>query len=76
MNEYYDNYDEENERLTEEEVVDGLRALLQGEDLDDTLLEGSFTRTYEDGGYLTYDKGFTLHTADGSVFQITVKQER
>ena len=68
---------EEEESLTEEEVVDGLRALLMGESLDCTSLEdNAFTRTYEEGGYLTYDKGFTIHMADGSVFQVTVKQER
>ena len=57
---------ENEERITEIEVVDGLRALLYGESLEDTLLDGSRTETYSDGGYLTY----------GSVFQITVKQER
>ena len=68
---------EEEESLTEDEVVDGLRALLMGESLDCTSLEdNAFTRTYEEGGYLTYDKGFTIHMADGSVFQVTVKQER
>ena len=67
---------EENEPVTEDEVVDGLRALLMGESLDCTLLDNTDTATYEEGGYLTYDKGFTIRTADGSVFQITVKQER
>ena len=74
----YDEEDdyEENEPVTEEEVVDGLRALLMGESLDCTLLGNANTATYEEGGYLTYDKGFTIRTADGSVFQITVMQER
>ena len=74
----YDEEDdyEENEPVTEDEVVDGLRALLMGESLDCTLLDNADTATYEEGGYLTYDKGFTIRTADGSVFQITVKQER
>ena len=66
----------EEEIVTEEEVVDGLRALLMGESLDCTLLGNANTATYEEGGYLTYDKGFTIRTVDGSVFQITVKQER
>ena len=75
---YEENLDEDLERepLTEDEVVDGLRALLMGESLDCTLLDNTDTATYEEGGYLTYDKGFTIRTADGSVFQITVKQER
>ncbi len=67
---------ENEERITETEVVDGLRALLYGESLEDTLLDGSRTKTYSDGGYLTYDEGFVIRTTDGSVFQITVKQER
>ena len=53
----------------------GLRALLYGESLEDTLLDGSRTETYGDGGYQTYDEGFVIRTPDGSVFQITVKQE-
>ena len=67
---------ENEERIAEIEVVDGLRALLYGESLEDTLLDGSRTETYSDGGYLTYDEGFVIRTPDGSVFQITVKQER
>lgn len=67
---------ENEEGLTENEVVEELRALLKGETLKDTLLDGSRTETYRDGGYLTYDEGFVIHTPDGSVFQITVKQER
>ena len=75
---YEEDLDEDLERepLTEDEVVDGLRALLMGDSLDCTLLDNADTATYEEGGYLTYDKGFTIRTADGSVFQITVKQER
>lgn len=52
-----------------------MRALLYGESLEDTLLDGSRTETYSDGGYLTHDEGFVIRTPDGSVFQITVKQE-
>ena len=64
-------------KLTEDEVVDGLRALLMGEELECTSLDScTHTCTYEEGGYMTYDKGFTIHMADGSVYQITVKQER
>lgn len=66
---------ENEERLTEEEIVDSLRALVEGESIDCAILEGSFTRTFQDGGYLTYDKGFVITTPDGSRFQITVKQE-
>ncbi len=67
---------ENQEHITESEVVDSLRALLYGESIEDTLLDGSRTETYSDGGYLTYDEGFVIRTPDGSVFQITVKQER
>ncbi len=73
----YDEDYEGTEELTEEEVVDGLRALLTGEALENTSLDScTHTCTYEEGGYMTYDKGFTIHMADGSVFQVTVKQER
>ena len=73
---YEEDY-EETEELTEDEVVDGLRALLMGEELECTSLDScTHTCTYEEGGYMTYDKGFTIHMADGSVYQITVKQER
>ena len=71
---YEEDY-EETEELTEEEVVDGLRALLMGDSLDCTMLDNCSTRTYEDGGYLTYDQGFIIETPDGHRFQITVKQE-
>ena len=71
---YEEDY-EETEELTEEEVVDGLRALLMGDSLDCTMLDNCSTRTYEDGGYLTYDQGFVIDTPDGHRFQITVKQE-
>lgn len=67
---------ENEERITETKVVDSLRALLYGESFEDTLLDGSRTETYSDGGYLTYDEGFVIRITDGSVFQITVKQER
>ncbi len=67
---------ENEERLTEEEIVDSLRALVEGESIDCTMLDGSFTRTFQDGGYLTYDNGFVITAPDGSRFQITVKQER
>ena len=74
--ESYEETEELTEELTEEEVVDGLRALLMGDSLDCTMLDNCSTRTYGDGGYLTYDKGFVIDTPDGHRFQITVKQER
>ncbi len=74
----YENEDyEETEELTEDEVVDGLRALLMGESLDCTALDScTSTTTFAEGGYLTYNKGFVIHMADGSAFQVTVMQER
>jgi len=66
---------QEDEGLTEEEVVDGLRALLMGESLDCTMLDSSTrTVTYEEGGYFTRDQGFAIHMANGQVFTITVKE--
>lgn len=66
----YDN----DEILCEEEVVCNLIALLEGEAIENTMLDGSRATTFADGGYLTYDEGFVLYTPDGSKFQITVKQ--
>ena len=67
--------DQEAEGLTEEEVVDGLRALLMGESLDCTMLDSNTrTVTYEEGGYFTRDQGFAIHMANGQVFTITVKE--
>jgi len=65
---------EDTDILSEEEVVSNLIALLQGEAIEDTLLDGSRTITFADGGYLTRDEGFVLYTADGSKFQIAVRQ--
>ena len=67
---------ENEERITETEVVDSLRALLYGEAIEATLQDGSHTEPIRDGGYLTYAEGLVIRTPDGSVFQITVKQER
>ena len=56
-----------------------LRELLTGCPIEDTDLgeEGvSKICTYEEGGYLTYDRGLVLRTADGSEFQITIIQTR
>mgnify|MGYP004600700235 FL=1 len=65
---------ENDEIMCEEEVVSNLIALVHGECIEDTLLEGSRATTFRDGGYLTYDEGFILYTPNGSKFQITVKQ--
>ena len=65
---------EDTDILSEEEVVSNLIALLQGEAIEDTLLDGSRTITFADGGYLTRDEGFVLYTMDGAKFQIAVRQ--
>ena len=56
-----------------------LRDLLTGCPIEDTELgeDGiNDITTYEDGGYLTYDRGLVITTADGSEFQITIRQTR
>ena len=65
---------ENDEIMCEEEVVCNLIALVHGECIEDTLLDGSRATTFRDGGCLTYDEGFILYTPDGSKFQVTVKQ--
>ena len=55
-----------------------LRALLEGDPIEDTDLADSVesVTTYSEGGYLTYDRGLVLTLADGSEFQITIRQTR
>ena len=65
---------EDSEIMSEEEVVSNLIALLHGEAIEDTMLDGSRATTFADGGYLTCDEGFVLYTPDGSKFQISVRQ--
>ena len=60
---YEEDYEEETGELTEEEVVDGLRALLMGDNLDCTMLDNCNTRTYEDGGYLTFSTDVGMEAA-------------
>lgn len=55
-------------------VVNNLRALLYGDELENTMLDGCSTETYEEGGYLTYDDGFVIKI-NGHRFQVTVMQE-
>lgn len=62
--------------MDEYEVQDSLMALLWGESLDSTMLEGVKARTFENDGVMTHDIGLVLHTADGSEFQITIVQSR
>lgn len=69
--------EEEPDELTEEEVVDGLRALLMGESLDCTSLDSNVrTSTYQEAGYFTRDAGFEIRMANGQCFTITVKEGR
>lgn len=64
--------------MNEYTIQEAIRALLQGENIEDTdLSEGVWDiQSYEDGGYLTYDSGLVFRTADGSEFQLTIKQSR
>ena len=65
---------EDSEIMSEEEVGSNRSALLHGEAIEDTMLDGSRATTFAAGGYLTHDEGFVLYTPDGSTFQITVRQ--
>ena len=65
--------------MTDHTIETILRDLLTGCPIEDTDLgeDGvSEIRTYEEGGYLTCDRGLVLTTADGSEFQITIRQTR
>ena len=63
---------ENDETLTEAELQENLQALLLGERIDCTLLEGTSARTFEDAGVMTYNKGLVITTPDGSEFQLTI----
>ena len=71
----YEN-DENDEILTEKELQDNLQALLMGERIDCTLLEGTSARSFEDSGVMTYNKGLVVRTLDGSEFQLTIVKSR
>ena len=64
--------------MNEYTLESALRDLLCGEALEDTALGEPCPEvcTYEEGGYLTYDRGLVFRTADGSEFQLTIKQTR
>ena len=62
--------------MDEFEVMDALQALLQGEALENTLLDDSSARSFTEAGIMSYNKGLVLRTADGSEFQITIVQSR
>ena len=64
--------------MNEYTLESALRDLLLGEEIGDTALGEPAVDvcTYEEGGYLTYDRGLVFRTADGSEFQLTIKQTR
>ena len=65
--------------MNENTVERILYDLLSGCSIEDTELgEDGVDKitTYEDGGYLTYNRGLVLTTADGSEFQITITKTR
>ena len=59
-------------------IQETICVLLEGAPIDETDLADSVREviSYDEGGYLTYDKGLVLTTADGSEFQITIRQTR
>ena len=67
---------ENEDRLTETEVAESITALLYGERLASTMLDHTDVRTFRDAGLLTNDEGLVLYTADGSEFQLTIRQRR
>lgn len=67
---------EDDESLTEAELQENLHALLMGESIENTLLDGTSVRTFEDAGVMTYNKGLVIRTPDGSEFQLTIVRSR
>lgn len=65
--------------MTEFEIETALKELLMGTPIEDTCLcdEGAEickVRTFEEGGYMTSDRGLVFRTADGAEFQLTIVQ--
>lgn len=62
--------------MDEFSIQEAIRALLLGEQIEDTDLEVTSVCSYREGGYLTNDAGLVFRTADGSEFQLTIIQTR
>jgi len=67
--------------MTERELVEGLRALLNGPDVCDELgLDelngGPCVCTFEDAGVLTFNEGLVVRFPGGTEFQVTVVRSR
>lgn len=64
--------------MNEKVIREALEMLLTGElSLEDTALdEARSILSFEDAGVLTSDEGLVLKMADGTEFQITIRQSR
>jgi hypothetical protein len=46
------------------------------DDVDAEVLQRCHVRSFEEAMLLTSDEGFVLHMADGSEFQVTIRQSK
>ena len=61
----------ETKRMTEEDMVEVLR-----ETVEDGVEGIAFTKTFDNAGVLTYDKGLVIRLENGQTFYITVQEGR
>jgi hypothetical protein len=74
MNEHEWYHDPE---VTEKVVEDALYGILTGcWDTEDSALEGSQIKTFEQDGVLTYNKGLVITLPNGTEYQLTIVRSR
>jgi len=61
----------ETKGMTEEEMVEVLR-----ETVEEGVAGIAFTKTFDNAGVLTYDKGLVIRLENGQTFYITVQEGR
>lgn len=63
--------------VTDEIVEEALDGILRGEwDTENSALEGSRIKTFQQAGVMTYNKGLVITLLDGTEYQLTIVRSR
>lgn len=63
--------------ITDEIVEEALNGILSGDwDTENSALEGSQIRTFQQAGVMTYNKGLVITLPDGTEYQLTIVRSR
>ena len=63
--------------ITDEIVEEALDGILSGEwDTENSALEGSRVKTFQQAGVMTYNKGLVITLPDGTEYQLTIVRSR